>query len=188
MKRPGSMFGRQPEDPGVDWADDLLAPLRRQIVACDVAPGVMQRIAAGRPLAPATPFTAPPRLAWAGSLFLGFAALALLITTLVLLIGGSAEGLRALWTVLEPAARLAILFAQQAAKLATVALGATVAVVSSSWGLVTAAAPYVRGAGLIAAGWGLMTVFISTYLFAHARRTAPIIGLRSDIPLQGGPR
>ena len=26
MKRSGSMFDRQPEDPGIDWADDLLAP------------------------------------------------------------------------------------------------------------------------------------------------------------------
>ena len=103
MRYPWRLSGRADDDPGAAWVEQLLSPLRRETIACNVAPQVMERIARRRGITASAPPARRPRLAWAGSLFLGFAYLAFLVLTLVVLVTGGDEGARTLWTMVEPA-------------------------------------------------------------------------------------
>ncbi len=177
------------DDPGTEWADTLFAPLRRESVTCDVAPRVMQRIAAERPATGGViAQRSGPRLVWAGSLFLGFASLAFLSSALVVLMGGGDDGIRTLWTMLEPSARLVALAAAHLGRFAAAVGAAGLAVLRGGEGLLQMAMPVLRGAGLIAAACGLLSIVLSFYLFTHARRSAPVSGSRGEIPFQGGTR
>lgn len=189
MKRLRALFLSPVDDPGKEWVEELLSPLRRDSVACDVAPGLMARIAAELP-APRPLHVAADtsRLAWGGSLFVGFAAFVFLSSALVMRLAGEDEGVRLLWTMLEPAGRLAGIGAQYLSRFALSVGAAGLAILRGVWVVLVAASPVIRGAGLCAAAGGLLSIVISTYLFAHARRTAPTTGWRGDHPLPGGSR
>lgn len=189
MKDLRALFRPPVDDPGAQWVEDLLSPLRGEAVICDVAPRIMQRIAA-EPAIP-TPLDVvggTPRLAWAGSLFVGFAAFVFLSSALVMMVAGEDEGVRLLWTVLEPAGRLVGMGAHHLYRFAVSVGAAGLAILRGALAVALAAAPLIRGAGLLAAAGGLLSIVISTYLFAHARRTAPAAGPRGDDALPGGSR
>jgi hypothetical protein len=189
MKNLRTLFRPPVDDPGAEWVENLLSPLRGESVACDVAPRLMERIAAD----PAVPrpidiIGNTSRLAWAGSLLVGFSAFVFLLSALVMIVAGEDEGVRPLWTMLEPAGRLVGMGAHYLYRLAVSVGAAGLAILRGSWVVVVAASPLIRGAGLFAAAGGLLSIVISTYLFAHARRTAPTTGPRGDESLPGGSR
>lgn len=177
------------DDPGIEWVEALLSPLRDESVACDVAPRLMQRIAAEPPaLRPPDAAYGTSRLAWAGSLFVGFAAFVFLLSALVTRLAGEDEGVRLLWTMIEPAARLAGMGAHYLYRFALSVGAAWLAILRGAWVIVEVASPLIRGAGMFAAAGGLLSIVISTCLFAHARRTAPTTGPRGDDSFPGGSR
>lgn len=189
MKSLRALFRPSVEDPGEEWVKSLLSPLRDESVSCDVAPRLMERIAAD-PMA-RRPFELvgdTSRLAWAGSLLVGFSAFVFLLSALVMMVSGGDEGVRLLWSMLEPAGRLVGIGAHFLYRLAVSAGVAGLAILRGAWVVLTAASPLIRGAGLFAAAGGLLSIAISTYLFAHARRRAPTTGPRGDDSIPGGSR
>ena len=170
------------DDPGAPWADALLRDLARQSIAVDVAPAVMRRVRAGRPASAfASPaFTPLPErwqpYAWAASFFLGLAALGLLAATGGLMIVNGDPGARGSFTLLGAAAKLALLTAGYAGSLLTTLGAAALAIGRGAWTIVETMAPLVRGAGLLAATGGALSILVSFYVFDHARRTAPVAG------------
>ncbi len=189
MKDLRALFRPPGDDPGAAWVEDLLLPLRGESVTCDVAPRIMARIAAE----PAGPRLqdfrgGTPRLAWAGTLLVGFAAFVFLLSALVMMVAGEDEGVQLLWTMLEPAGRLVGIGAHFLYRFAVSVGTAGLAILRGAWAVAVAASPLIRGAGLFAASAGLLSIVISTYLFAHARRTAPATGPRGDESLPGGSR
>jgi len=189
MKRLRMVFRPPVDDPGKEWVEDLLSPLREESVACDIAPRLMARIAA-EPVPPRPIDIAgdPSRLAWAGSLFVGFSAFVFLLSALVIMVAGEDEGVRLLGAIVEPAGRLFVMGAQYLFRLALSVGAAGLAILRGAWVIVVAASPLIRGAGLFAAAGGLLSIAIGTYLFAHARRAAPSTGPRRDDSLPGGSR
>ena len=176
MKRAGG-------DPGGLWTVEVLRPLSRQTVECDVAPRVMARIAAEmarlRPLAASARVS---RLAWASSLLLGCAALAFLGSTLFVLVLGGDEGVREIVGLGLSGWHVLTVFGRVAADLGARALALVLPILRAGRALLEVAAPLLRGAGLLAAAGGVFSSLFSTYIFASARKTAP----RAD--LQGGIR
>ena len=76
-------------DPGPRFAEEVLEPLRRQAVECDVAPRVMARILAERDAAVlAASARGPHRYAWVASLSLAGASLVFLISTVMVMVTG----------------------------------------------------------------------------------------------------
>jgi len=184
-----SFFRPPVDDPGEEWAETLLSPLRDQHIACDVAPRLMERIAAEPALPPSIDITRDTsRLAWAGSLLVGFSAFVFLLSVIVMMVAGDDEGVRLIKTMLEPAASLVSMGAHYIYRFAVSVGVASLAILRGAWVVVTAASPLIRGVGLFAAVGGLLSILISTYLFAHARRTAPTTGPRGDDSLPGGSR
>jgi len=189
MKDLRALFRPPVDDPGKEWVEELLSPLRDESVACDVAPRLMERIAAELPAPrPLDVAAGTSRLAWGTSLFVGFAAFVFLLSALVMRVAGEDEGVRFLWTMLEPAGRLAGIGAHSLYRFALSVGAAGLAILRGAWVVVVAASPVIRGAGLFAAAGGLLSIVISTYLFAHARRTAPTTGPHGDDSLPGGSR
>jgi len=175
MKRAG-------DDPGGLWTVEALRPLSRQTVECDVTPRVMARIAVeqGR-LRPLTASPRVTRLAWASSLLLACAALAFLGSALFMLVVGGDEGVREIvglglsgWHVLMVLGRLT-------ADLGVRILSLVLPILRAGWALLEVAAPLLRGAGLLAAGGGVLSILFSTYVFASARKTAPRVDLQGGI-------
>jgi hypothetical protein len=170
------------EDPGNLWAAEILGPLRRRTIECDVAPRVMARLAAERQgLRRADLSPRASRLAWASSILLACAALAFLGSTLVVLILGGDEGVRQLaglghsgWNVLQ-------VFGRVLAQLAAGVLSVAMPFLRAFWTLAGITAPLLRGAGLLAAAGGLLSILFSTYVFASARRTAPRVNFQGGI-------
>lgn len=189
MKDLRALFRPSVDDPGPEWVEDLLSPLREESVACDVAPRLMERIAAEPAvLRPSDVSGDTSHLAWAGSLLVGFSAFVFLLSTLVMMVAGEDEGVRLLWTLMEPAGRLVGMGAHYLYRLALSVGTAGLAILRGAWVVAVAASPLIRGAGLFVAAGGLLSIVISTYLFAHARRTAPATGPNGDDSLPGGSR
>jgi hypothetical protein len=174
--------GRSTGDPGAPWTLDVLAPLRRQTIECDVASRIMSRIVV-RAATPGLSTTSPavPRLALASSLLLGSSALAFLGSTLVVLVLGGDEGVRQVvglglsgWHVLVVLGRLA-------AGIGAGVAASLVPILRACWTLLEVAAPLLRGAGLLAAAGGVLSILLSTYVFASARKTAPRVDLQGGL-------
>jgi hypothetical protein len=177
---------RRPDDPGAEWAEEILAPLRRRQADIDVAPAVMRRIAGGA-LAPA-PAALPgawPQVAWAAALFGGFAALALLIATAGMMIVGGDEGARAAIALTGVAARITLRGFDHMAGILSVFAGALIAFVKGAWGVIDALSPLVRGGALAGAVAGLASIGISIIVVSRARRTAPS-AYRPGPPINNG--
>jgi hypothetical protein len=180
-------FRARQDDPGERWADEVLAPLRRRAAEVDVTGAVMRRIEARRP-APAPP-PLPARWAgasWAATLALGFAGLGLLLATAAVMAFGSDQEARSLLTVLQSAGRLASHGYAHAGSLAAGLGQAAFAVFKGAWLLVATAAPLVRGAGLLAAAGGLLSIVISIVVVSRARLAAPVADRRGYIRMNGG--
>lgn len=170
-------------DPGGAWATEVLRPLGRQTIECDVTSRVMARIAAER--GGLEPIAAPvraPRLAWVSSVLLGSAALVLLGSTILTLVLGGDEGMRQLAGLAQSGGHLLLLFGRLLTDFGARALATVLPYLRASWALFEVAAPLLRGAGLVAAACGALSILFSTYVFASARKTAPRVNF------QGGTR
>lgn len=182
-RRPWWRPRRPTGDPGTGWTADVLAPLRRQRVECDVTPRVMARIAAelgGRPATAIWPRGS--RLAWASSLLLACAALAFLGSTLLLLVRGGDEGVQQVVGLGLSSWHVLVVFGRLLTGLGAGAVAALLPILRAGWVLLDVAAPLLRGAGVLAAAGGALSILFSTYVFASARKTAP------RVHFQGGTR
>jgi len=175
--------GRAGSDPGSRWTVDVLHPLGRQSVECDVTPRVMARIVAEMGvLRPATTSPRVSRLAWASSLLLACAVLAFLGSTLFLLVLGGDEGVRQIVGLGLSGWHVLLVFGRLVADLGARILATVLPILRAISVLLEVAAPLLRGAGLLAAAGGVLSILFSTYVFASARKTAP------QVEFQGGIR
>ena len=175
------------DDPGDAWVDQVLAPLRRQGVALDVAPAVMARLAAARSRGPLPAIFARPRIAWGLSVGVGVAAFCFLTATVAVLARGG-EGIAQIRAIAVSSRRLASI-----AWTLAVTVGDRVATVAApllrTMGtLMDVSAPLLRGAGLAAATAGALSILISLYVFTHARGSAPPTGAPTGVLRHGGTR
>jgi hypothetical protein len=173
---------RAETDPGGAWAAEALRPLGRQTIECDVARRVMARIAVERGgLQPiATPVGAT-RLAWVSSLLLAAAALVFLGSTIFMLVLGGDEGVRQLADLVSAGGHLLLLAGRLLSDFGARALATVLPYLRASWALLEVAAPLLRGAGLVAAACGVLSILFSTYVFASARKTAPRVNFQGGI-------
>ena len=170
-------------DPGERWATGVLQPLRRQEVDCDIVGRVMARIAADR-LHP-NAAVVPPRahfLAWASSLMLGCASLAFLVSVLLMLVGGGDEGVRQVVGLGMSCWHVLAVFGRLAADLGARVLAFVLPTARAIWARLEAGAPLLRGAGMVAAAGGVLSILFSIFVFASARKTAP------RVSFEGGTR
>ncbi len=162
------------DDPGADWADEILAPLRRERVACEIAPAVMRRIAALESGLRPLPFPlARPGLAWASSLGLALCTLAILAARLMTMILSGDDGVRQAWALVSSTGRVLLTLGRALATLGAATTTAAAPLLRGTWALLEVAAPLLRGAGLLAASLGALSIVASTYVFMHARKVAP---------------
>jgi len=167
-------LGPSEGDPGARWAAGILEPLRRQEADCDVVVRVMARIAADRLHTNAV--AESPRahsLAWASSLMLGCASLAFLVSVLLVLVGGGDEGVRQIVELGISSWHVLAVFGPLAADLGARVLAFVLPILRALWALLEVGAPLLRGAGIVAAAGGALSILFSTYVFASARKTAP---------------
>jgi hypothetical protein len=161
-------------DPGPRWTEEVVGPLRRQAVECDVAPRVMARILAERDAAIlAASARGPQRYAWVASLSLAGASLVFLISTLVVMVTGGDEGVRQATGVLASGWQIVLVFGRLIADLGGRVLAEVLPVARKVLALIEVSAPLLKGAGTLAAAGGLCSILFSSYVFASARRTAP---------------
>lgn len=168
-------FGRgRSVDPGARWADEILAPLRRARVDCDVASQVMARVRPEQPAAARS--TRPPRVAWTAALAFGGASLAFLIATLLVLFVTGDDGVRATLRGVAALGRAVLHVWERAVTVVLALLGATAPLLRAAREILEAAAPLVNAAGTVVALCGVLAILYSSYAFASARRTAPQAG------------
>ena len=179
------LSGRASVDPGEAWTVEMLAPLRRLEISCDVAPAVMRRVAHERPALGLSGSLRAPRLAWASSLVLALGTLALLVATLVTMVAVGDAGVETLWKMAASVAGFAGLVVQFVGVLVITCIDACATLMRGVWIILVAAAPLVRSAGLLAATCGAVSILVSTYIFVHARRVAPVTCLEHGT-FQGG--
>ncbi len=174
--------GRAASDPGIRWTVEILGPLRRQTVECDITPRVMARIVAelgGLRSSVRSPRVS--RLAWASSLLLACAALAFLGSTLLLLVLGGDEGVRQIVGLGFSGWHVLMVFGRLVAELGARVLTSVLPILRAGWAILEVAAPLLRGAGLLAAAGGVLSILFSTYVFASARKTAPRVDFQGGI-------
>jgi hypothetical protein len=170
-------------DPGDRWTEELLGPLRRQAVECDVAPRVMARLLAERDVAlAAAAAPRPHRYAWVFSLSLAGASLVFLTAILIVMVTGGDEGVRQATGLLASGWHILLVFCGLVANLGEKILQEALPMARKVVALLEVSAPLLKGAGTLAAIAGLCSILFSSYVFASARRTAP----RADF--NGGPR
>jgi hypothetical protein len=162
------------------WAEATLSPLRRQSAEVDVAGLVMRRISASRPR-PVTSILPVRwhRPAWAATLALGFAAVALLTTTAIVMVANGDEGARAAMTLAGAGGTLLLHGTAAAGGVLKGLLEAALAMGRGGWAVLDAASPLVRAAGVLAAFGGAMSIGFSAILVSRAQRHAPVIGRAS---------
>ncbi|OLC55302.1 MAG: hypothetical protein AUH92_02475 [Acidobacteria bacterium 13_1_40CM_4_69_4] len=159
------------------WADEALGPLRRQTVDCDVAPAVMARILAERDAILPDPVS--PRaygIAWASSVALGVASFTFFVSTLLVLVIGGDEGVREIVRLGTSTWHVLVVFGRLFAEAGGRVLSDALPVLRKVWALLAIAAPIARGAGMLAAAGGVLSILFSSYVFAAARKTAPRVG------------
>jgi hypothetical protein len=168
-------------DPGERWAAEVLRPLRRQTVECDIATRVMARIAAERrELRPLEVSPRAHRLAWASSLLLACASLAFLVSTLLVLVSGG-EGVREVVGLGLQCWHVLTVFGRLLADLGARVLASVLPIVRALWALLEVGAPLLRGAGILAAAGGVLSILFSILFFASARKTAPRVNFQGGI-------
>jgi hypothetical protein len=165
----------------------ILSPLRSESIDIDVAPRVMRRVLLSLPRPAPAPFRAPyASLAWAASLFLGLVALGTLLATALVMLTSGDEGARAAMTLASTALH-------QTVHGFGILGGLLLALGQAAWALgrgfyvlVEAAAPLVRGASMVAAVCGLLSIGVSIVLVHRAFRQAPLASRAPWSPLNGG--
>lgn len=161
-------------DPGDRWAEEVLHPLRRQAIDCDVAPRVMARIMAERDAAlAATSAPGVQRYAWVVSLSLAGVSLIFLMATVIVMVASGDEGVRQVTGLLASCWHLIVVFGRLAADLGEKILVEALPILRKIRALLAVSAPLLRGAGTLAAAAGLCSILFSSYVFASARNTAP---------------
>jgi hypothetical protein len=174
-------------DPGPGWADSVLSPLRRERADCDVVAEVMARIRVLPGALTQGRRRYRPGLAWASWLASGLAALEVLAAALWALATRGELDLRPVWGLVAPLGRVALLLGEILVGVVTRTVAAGAALLHGFWILLEIAGPLLRGAGFAAAAGGVLSIAISLYVFANARRAAPAAGFRAD-PFHGGTR
>ncbi len=162
-------------DPGEDWTEEVLSPLRRFRVDLDVAPAVMARVAAARRGAPLPSFLERPRLAWITSVAAGV-TLFLGLSSVLVVMARSGEGIRQATAIAGTLGRVSVRLYDMMLRIAGGLESVSAPLLRVYGTLLEAAAPLFRGAGLLSAGAGLLSILISLYVFASARATAPQTG------------
>ena len=180
-------FGRRgrPEDPGPGWAESALRPIRAQKIDTDVSRSVLARIAAEK----ARPLRHPiilrrPRLALAACVMGGVISFGLVVAALLTLAINGDEGVRQIGTLLSSAGHLFVVVGGLFLSTVKGILSAGLALGRGIWILLETAAPLLRGAGMVAAACGLLSIPVSFYLLAQGYRSAPLIAFEGD---GGGP-
>lgn len=184
----GSPLAEGPDETLRREVQAILSPLRSESIDIDVAPRVMRRIVLSLPRPAPAPFRAPyASLAWAASLFLGLVALGTLLATALVMLTSGDDGARAAMTLASTAAH-------QTVRGFGILGGLLLALGEAAWALgrglyvlVEAAAPLVRGASMVAAVCGLLSVGVSIVLVHRAGRQAPLGSSAPWSPLNGGP-
>ncbi len=110
------------------------------------------------------------------------AALAFLGSTLLVLVLGGDEGVRQIVGIGLSGLHVLMVLGRLVVDLGARGLVPVLLILRAGWALLEVAAPLLRGAGLLAAAAGVLSILFSTYVFASARKTAP----RADF--QGGIR
>jgi len=161
-------------DPGDRWTEEVLGPLRRQAVECDVAPRVMARILAERDASlAAAGAPGAPRYAWVFSLSLAGASLIFLIATAIVMVAGGDEGVRQVTGLLASCWHVLLVFGRLVVDLGEKILVEILPILRKIRALLEVAAPLLERAGTLAAAAGLCSILFSSYIFASARKTAP---------------
>ena len=164
------------DDPGRIWAERLLEPLRRAEVGIDVAPAVMARLAAGKGAPRILPGFAPAGwrqgLAWTVSFALALLVLGILAAAIL---GRASTGPEVAQSVeaMRLFGRVGTTLAGAVFGLAGAFAAAGAPLLRGAWVILNAAAPLVRSAGLVTAACGALSILVSLYIFAGARRDAP---------------
>ncbi len=181
-----TLFGRRGrlEDPGSGWVESVLRPIRAQKIDTDVSRSVLARIAAER----ARPLIHPilvrrPRLALAACIMGGVVSFGLVVAALLTLAINGDESVRQIGTLLSSAGQLFVVVGGLFLSAVKGILSAGLALGRGIWILLETAAPLLRGAGMVAAACGLLSILISFYLVAQGFRSAPLIVFQGD----GGP-
>ncbi len=170
------------DDPGHDWADAVLGPIRRLQTDVDVTRTVMARIRAARPGFEAIPLPGgAPRVAWTLALAAGVGALVLLGSTAVAMILGGDVGAREVFSGLASAGRSLLLVGQAALAIVGRLLAAGLITLARLLAAARDTAPYVRGVGTVAATLGAVSILVSLHAFASARKLMPPAGLHGGI-------
>jgi putative copper export protein len=184
---PLTPFRRPEADPGADWAEQALAPLRRRRADVDVTGLVMRRIADRAPLPVGRALPARwSRVAWAAAFAGGFLALALLVGTAGVMIANGDEGARSTMALASAAGRLAVGGFSHLTAVAMAFGAATVAVLKGAWLLVEVLSPIVRGGSFLAAIGGVASLGVSLVIVSRARRTAPAVAPPGALSHPGG--
>lgn len=161
-------------DPGDRWTEEVLRPLRRQAVECDVARRVMARILAERDASlAAAGAPGAPRYAWVFSLSLAGASLIFLIATAFVMVAGGDEGVRQVTGFLASCWHVVLVFGRLVASLGERILAEALPIARKVLALIEVSAPLLKAAGTLAAAGGLCSILFSSYVFASARKTAP---------------
>ena len=177
------------DDPGSAWVESALRPIRAQRIDTEVRRSVMARIAAEkvRPLRhPA--ILRRPRLALAACMMGGIVAFGLVVASLLILAINGDEGVRQIGTILSAAGHLLVVMGGFVLETLRGVLSAGLALGRGIWILLEAAAPLLRGAGMMAAAGGLLSILISFYLLAQGYRSAPLTALEGGAGGLGGNR
>ncbi len=170
------------DDPGHDWANAVLGPIRRLQTDVDVTRTVMARIRAARPGFEAIPLPGgAPRTAWALALAAGIGALVLLGSAAVAMVVGGDAGTRELFGGLASCGRSLLLVGQAGLAIAGRLLGAGLVTLAHFLAAARDTAPYVRGVGTVAATLGVVSILVSLHAFASARKLMPPAGLHGGI-------
>ncbi len=178
---------RRDGDPGPAWAETVLSPLRRERADCDVVADVMARLRELPGVHGPGRARYQPGLAWASWLASGFAALEVLAAALWGLASRGEVDLRQVWGLVAPLGRAVLLLGEILVGVVARIAAAGAALLRGFWILLEIAGPVLRGAGFAAAACGALSIVISLYVFANARRVAPAAGFRAD-PFHGGTR
>jgi hypothetical protein len=180
-------FPRAGDDPGADWAERTLSPLRRRRAEVDVTALVMRRIAerAPQPLGWSLP-GGWSQAAWAAAFVGGFLSLALLVATASAMIANGDEGARSTMTLASTGGRLLVGGLGHLTAFAGAFVTASLAILKGAWLLVEVASPIVRGGSFIAALGGVLSLGISLVIVSRARRTAPAVAPPGALSRHGG--
>ncbi len=162
-------------DPGPRWVDDVLAPLRETRADADVAASVMMRVHASE--SPGIVVIAT------GSRFPLVAALigAPLLLGAIAALVASGDGFFDLWNTALALGHVAWVMVASVVEFCGNILSSSAPVARAVARVFETIAPILRGAGLIAAAWGVLSILFSFVVFAQARRNSsagPHGGLR----------